>query len=65
MDCIEAVTKHPVINTDGSNTMLKVTTRGNRTIVATKAKSFLQLRDELSKVLMEVILKSVIIYLLI
>ena len=42
---IEAVTKHPVINEDGSNTMLKVTTKGNREIIATKAESFLQLID--------------------
>ena len=40
---IEAVTKHPVINEDGTNTMLKVTTKGNREVTATKAKSFLQL----------------------
>ena len=42
---IEAVTRHPVINKDGTNTMLKVTTKGNREIIATKAKSFLQLID--------------------
>jgi intein/homing endonuclease len=42
---IEAVTRHPVINLDGTNTMLKVTTKGNREVVATKAKSFLQLVD--------------------
>ena len=42
---IEAVTKHPVINEDGTNTMLKVTTKGQREIIATKAKSFLQLID--------------------
>jgi intein/homing endonuclease len=42
---IEAVTKHPVINEDGTNTMVKVTTRGNREIIATKAKSFLQFID--------------------
>ena len=42
---IEAVTKHPVINEDGTNTMLKVTTKGNREIIASKAKSFLQLID--------------------
>jgi len=42
---IEAVTKHPVINEDGSNTMVKVTTKGNREIIATKAESFLQLID--------------------
>ena len=40
---IEAVTKHPVINEDGTNTMLKITTKGCREVVATKAKSFLQL----------------------
>ena len=42
---IEAVTQHPVINEDGTNTMLKVTTKGCREIIATKAKSFLQLVD--------------------
>ena len=42
---IEAVTQHPVINEDGTNTMLKVTTKGCREVVATKAKSFLQLVD--------------------
>jgi len=42
---VEAVTRHPVINEDGTNTMLKVTTKGCREVVATKAKSFLQLID--------------------
>jgi DNA-directed RNA polymerase beta' subunit len=42
---IEAVTQHPVINEDGTNTMLKITTNGCREVVATKAKSFLQLVD--------------------
>jgi len=42
---IEAVTKHPVINEDGTDTMLKITTVGNREVIATKAKSFLQLID--------------------
>ena len=42
---IEAVTQHPVINKDGTNTMLKVTTKGCREVIATKAKSFLQLID--------------------
>lgn len=42
---IEAVTKHPVINEDGTSTMLKITTAGNREVTATKAKSFLQLID--------------------
>ena len=40
---IEAVTRHPVINKDGTNTMLKVTTKENREVIATKAKSFLKL----------------------
>ena len=40
---IEAVTKHPVINKDGSNTMLKVITEDEREVFATKAKSFLKL----------------------
>jgi DNA-directed RNA polymerase beta' subunit len=40
---IEAVTRHPVINKDGTNTMLKVTTQENREVIATKAKSFLKL----------------------
>jgi DNA-directed RNA polymerase beta' subunit len=42
---IEAVTRHPVINEDGTNTMLKVTTKGNREVTTTKAKGFLQLID--------------------
>ena len=42
---IEAVTQHPVVNEDGTNTMLKITTKGNREVTATKAKSFLQLID--------------------
>jgi DNA-directed RNA polymerase beta' subunit len=42
---IEAVTRHPVINEDGTNTMLKVKTKGCREVVATKAKSFLQMVD--------------------
>ena len=40
---IEAVTRHPVINEDGTNTMIKVITKEQREIVATKAKSFLKL----------------------
>jgi DNA-directed RNA polymerase beta' subunit len=42
---IEAVTKHPVVNLDGTNTMLKVTTGEEREVTATKAKSFLKLVD--------------------
>jgi DNA-directed RNA polymerase beta' subunit len=40
---IEAVTKHPVINTDGSNTMLKITTNEQREVIVTKAKGLLKL----------------------
>lgn len=42
---IEAVTQHPVVNEDGSNTLIRVTTEHGRDVTATKAKSFLQLRD--------------------
>lgn len=42
---IEAVTQHPVINEDGTNTMLKITTEGCREVIVTKAKSVLQLID--------------------
>ena len=42
---IEAVTRHPVVNKDGTNTMLLIKTKGNREVIATKAKSFLQLID--------------------
>ena len=42
---VEAVTKHPVVNEDGTNTMLKITTKGCRELIATKAKSFLKLVD--------------------
>jgi len=42
---IEAVTQHPVINEDGTNTMLKITTKSSREVIVTKAKSVLQLVD--------------------
>lgn len=38
---VEAVTQHPPVNEDGSNTLLKVKTHSGREIIATKAKSFL------------------------
>lgn len=44
---IEAVTQHPVINEDGTDTMLKITTEGCREVIVTKAKSLLQLVDGL------------------
>jgi DNA-directed RNA polymerase beta' subunit len=40
---IEGVSKHPVINEDGTDTMLKITTEYCKEVTATKAKSFLQL----------------------
>jgi intein/homing endonuclease len=40
---VEAVTKHPVINKDGTNTMLKLTTKEHREIIVTKAKGLLKL----------------------
>ena len=42
-DRIEAVTKHPVVNKDGTNCMLKITTKEQREVVVTKAKSLLKL----------------------
>ena len=47
---IEAVTKHPVINKDGTNTLLQITTKEEREVIATKAKSFLKLINGLLKV---------------
>jgi len=40
---IEAVTKHPVVNKDGTNTMLKFITEEDREVIVTKAKSLLKL----------------------
>ena len=42
---VEAVTRHPVVNEDGSNTLLKVTLHSGRQVVATKGKSFLTRQD--------------------
>lgn len=39
---VEAFTKHPVVNKDGSSTLLKVQTRGGQSVIATKAKSFVR-----------------------
>lgn len=44
-DNVSAVTKHPVINKDGSDTLIKIKTRSGREVIATKGKSFLQLID--------------------
>ena len=40
---IEGVSRHPVINEDGSNTMIKITTKNQREVIGTKSKSFLKL----------------------
>ena len=40
---IEAVTRHPVINKDGTNTMLKITTKEEREVIVTRAKGILKL----------------------
>jgi DNA-directed RNA polymerase beta' subunit len=42
---LEAITRHPVINEDGSDTILEVELESGRKVKATKAKSFLTLRD--------------------
>lgn len=42
---LEAVTRHPVVNEDGTNTILEVTTASGRTVKGTKGKSFLKLVD--------------------
>ena len=41
-DNVTAVTKHPVKNKDGTDTLIKVTTRSGREVIATKGKSFLK-----------------------
>ena len=38
---LEAITRHPVVNDDGTNTILKVTLESGREVKATKGKSFL------------------------
>jgi DNA-directed RNA polymerase beta' subunit len=40
-DRVEAVTRHPVVNKDGTSTILRVTTESGRMVEATKGKSFL------------------------
>jgi DNA-directed RNA polymerase beta' subunit len=39
---VEAVTRHPPMNEDGTGTLLRVVTQSGREVVATKAKSFLK-----------------------
>lgn len=40
-DDVTAVTKHPVVNKDGSDTLIKVKTNSGREVIATKGKSFM------------------------
>lgn len=42
---VEAITRHPVVNDDGTNTILKVTLESGRQVKATKGKSFLTLQN--------------------
>jgi DNA-directed RNA polymerase beta' subunit len=42
---LEAITRHPVINEDGTNTIIKVTLESGREVKATKGKSFLTLQN--------------------
>jgi intein/homing endonuclease len=42
---LEAITRHPVINTDGTDTILEVELQSGRSVKATKGKSFLSLVD--------------------
>ena len=42
---LEAVTHHPVVNEDGSSTILKVELESGRVVKATKGKSFLTVKD--------------------
>ncbi len=43
---LEAITRHPVINKDGTDTILQVTLESGRVIKATKAKSFLIYKND-------------------
>jgi DNA-directed RNA polymerase beta' subunit len=43
---LEAITRHPVVNDDGSDTILQVTLESGRTVKATKGKSFLTLQGD-------------------
>jgi DNA-directed RNA polymerase beta' subunit len=43
---VEAVTRHPVINEDGTDTVVEVKTASGRTVTATKGLSFLKVQDD-------------------
>jgi DNA-directed RNA polymerase beta' subunit len=42
---LEAVTRHPVVNRDGSSTLMRVSLRSGRAVDVTRAKSILVVRD--------------------
>jgi len=42
---LEAVTRHPPVNKDGTNTLVRVKTKSGRSVTATKAKSFLVVKE--------------------
>jgi len=42
---LQAITRHPVVNEDGTNTILSVTLESGRIVKATKGKSFLTLQN--------------------
>ena len=44
-DDVTAVTKHPVKNKDGTDTLIKVKTESGREVIATKGKSFLKKKN--------------------
>jgi len=44
-ETLEAVTRHPPVNKDGTNTLVRVKTKSGRDVTATKAKSFLVVKD--------------------
>jgi DNA-directed RNA polymerase beta' subunit len=43
---LEAVTRHPVVNADGSSTLMRVTLRSGRSVAVTRAKSILVVRGD-------------------
>jgi DNA-directed RNA polymerase beta' subunit len=44
-ETLEAVTRHPPVNKDGTNTLVRVKTKSGRSVTATKAKSFLVVKE--------------------
>jgi hypothetical protein len=52
---VEALTKHLPVNSDGTSTLIKITTSMGRSVSATKAKSFLIIKSKMSSVQYEII----------